>query len=173
MATTRMCRKRPFDRDGDIGSTRPNCDIGRGGSGRPLPDPTADLGTLSVQGQKSGGADPKATLRVDRISVPARRSAHAREGPITPALVRRELRNLNADWNWEDNARQTEAARQKLAAAERKTEEITIATARFIRSSLSSKGPLALFAKTRRQPSWTSSTSCCRNRARTWPRRPP
>ena len=31
------------------GRYRPNCDIGRAGSGRPLPDPTADLGTLSVQ----------------------------------------------------------------------------------------------------------------------------
>jgi Transposase DDE domain group 1 len=31
--------------------SRPNCDIGRAGSGRPLPDPAADLGTLSVQGQ--------------------------------------------------------------------------------------------------------------------------
>jgi hypothetical protein len=29
--------------------------IGRAGLGRPLPDPTADLGTLRVQGQKSGG----------------------------------------------------------------------------------------------------------------------
>ena len=40
-------------------SNRPNCDIGRAGSGRPLPDPTADLGTLSVPAQKSGGPDPK------------------------------------------------------------------------------------------------------------------
>jgi hypothetical protein len=44
----------PSPRDGEA---RPNCDIGRAGSGRPLPDPTADLGTLSVQEQKSGGPD--------------------------------------------------------------------------------------------------------------------
>jgi hypothetical protein len=36
--------------------SRPNCDIGRVGSGRPL-HPTADIGTLSVQEQKSGGPD--------------------------------------------------------------------------------------------------------------------
>jgi hypothetical protein len=37
---------------------RPNCGIGRAGSGRPLPEPTADLGTLSVRGAKTSGADP-------------------------------------------------------------------------------------------------------------------
>jgi hypothetical protein len=40
---------------GSDGASRPNRDIGRAGSRRPLPDPTTDLGTLSVQGQKSGG----------------------------------------------------------------------------------------------------------------------
>jgi len=43
------------------------------------------------------------------------------------ASLRRELRNLNEDWNREENSRQTEAARQKLAAAERKIEEIKTA----------------------------------------------
>src|SRR6202521_3264895 len=46
---TRSRRKRlyagpPFNRE-----NRPNCDIGRTGLGRPLPDPTADLGILSMQ----------------------------------------------------------------------------------------------------------------------------
>ena len=30
-----------------------NCDIGRASSGRPLPDPTADLSTLSVLAKES------------------------------------------------------------------------------------------------------------------------
>jgi hypothetical protein len=47
-------RYRPFAVAAGKGSDRPNCDIGRAGSGRPLPDPTADLGTLSVQEQKIG-----------------------------------------------------------------------------------------------------------------------
>jgi DNA repair exonuclease SbcCD ATPase subunit len=41
--------------------------------------------------------------------------------------LKRELRNLKEDWNREENARQTEATRQKRAAAERKTEEIKTA----------------------------------------------
>src|SRR3984893_6085223 len=45
---------------GTIARRLPNCDISRAGSGRPL-HPTADLGTLSVQGQKSGGPDPLRT----------------------------------------------------------------------------------------------------------------
>jgi hypothetical protein len=43
------------------------------------------------------------------------------------ALLKHEQRNLNEDWNEEENRRQTEAARQKRAAAERKTEEIKAA----------------------------------------------
>jgi len=52
------------------GEVRPNCDIGRAGSGRPLPDPTADLGTLSVQEQKSDGPDPFPTSPVSAGSSP-------------------------------------------------------------------------------------------------------
>src|ERR1700730_9500817 len=36
------------------GRSRPNCDIGRAVSWRPLPDPTADLWTLSVLAKESG-----------------------------------------------------------------------------------------------------------------------
>jgi hypothetical protein len=43
---------------GSEGGSRYSCDIGRVGSGRPL-HPTADIGTLSVQEQKSGGPDPE------------------------------------------------------------------------------------------------------------------
>jgi len=38
--------------------------------------------------------------------------------------LKRELRNLTEDWNKEENRHDTEAAHQKRAAAERKTEEI-------------------------------------------------
>jgi len=41
--------------------TDPTATLAAGGSGRPLPYPTADLGTLTVQGPKSGGADPSHT----------------------------------------------------------------------------------------------------------------
>src|SRR5271169_509274 len=41
--TARMRRFRPFVGPRSSGKVRPNCDIGRAGSGRPLPDPTADL----------------------------------------------------------------------------------------------------------------------------------
>ncbi len=41
--------------------------------------------------------------------------------------LKRELRNLNEDWNKEENRHHTEAARKKRAAAERKTEEIRTA----------------------------------------------
>jgi DNA repair exonuclease SbcCD ATPase subunit len=43
------------------------------------------------------------------------------------ARLKRELRHLNEDWNGEENSRQTGAARQNRAAAERKTEEIKTA----------------------------------------------
>jgi hypothetical protein len=36
------------------GEVRPYCDIGRSSSGRPLPDPTAGLSTLSVLAKESG-----------------------------------------------------------------------------------------------------------------------
>jgi DNA repair exonuclease SbcCD ATPase subunit len=39
------------------------------------------------------------------------------------ASLNRELRNLDVDWNREDNTRQTKEAREKRAAAERKLEE--------------------------------------------------
>ena len=42
----------------DDGS-RPYCDIGRSSSGRPLPDPTADLSTSSVLAKESGLLDPE------------------------------------------------------------------------------------------------------------------
>jgi len=57
-------RFRPFAGPLSNRRSRPNCDIGRAGSGRPLPDPTADLGTLSVQAQKSDGPDPERTRRL-------------------------------------------------------------------------------------------------------------
>src|SRR6516165_832664 len=38
----------------EAGGIRPYCDIGRSSSGRPLPDPTADLSTLSVLAKESG-----------------------------------------------------------------------------------------------------------------------
>jgi energy-coupling factor transporter ATP-binding protein EcfA2 len=40
------------------------------------------------------------------------------------ASLNRELRNLDEDWNREDNTRQTKEAREKRAAAERKLEEL-------------------------------------------------
>jgi hypothetical protein len=70
------------------GKVRPNCDIGRAGSGRPLSDPTADLGTSRMQGQKSGGPEPQADVtrrREDRGSVRLgikTRDARTSEGPI-------------------------------------------------------------------------------------------
>ena len=47
-------RFRPFACHGSNGSNRPNCDIGRAVSWRPLPDPTADLWTLSVLAKEAG-----------------------------------------------------------------------------------------------------------------------
>jgi hypothetical protein len=58
IGVTGLRRQRPFPGSEPTGKVRPDCDIGRAGSGRPLPDPTADLGTLSVQEQKSDGPDP-------------------------------------------------------------------------------------------------------------------
>jgi len=42
------------------------------GFGRPLPDPTADLGTLSVQGQKSGRSWPVRDIAHPTIRPPCR-----------------------------------------------------------------------------------------------------
>jgi hypothetical protein len=42
-----MRRFRPFTAAAGKASVRPNCDIGRASSGCPLPDPTADLWTLT------------------------------------------------------------------------------------------------------------------------------
>ena len=49
-----MRRNRPFAGSPSHREYRPNCHIGRASSGRPLPDPTADLSTLSVLAKKSG-----------------------------------------------------------------------------------------------------------------------
>ena len=46
-------RFRPFAGSPSNREKRPNCDIGRASSGRPLPDPTADLSTLSVLAKQS------------------------------------------------------------------------------------------------------------------------
>jgi hypothetical protein len=43
---------RPFPAAARDGEIRPNCDIGRAGSGRVLADPSADLGTLSARGEQ-------------------------------------------------------------------------------------------------------------------------
>jgi hypothetical protein len=75
----RMRRFRPFAAAAGKESVRPNCDIGRASSGRPLPDPTADLGSLSVLAKESGrplmpGRHPKpfteADTRDGRADVP-------------------------------------------------------------------------------------------------------
>lgn len=47
-------------------ASRPNCDIGRAVSWRPLPDPTADLWTSSVLAKNRAVLDPKATSRLNK-----------------------------------------------------------------------------------------------------------
>jgi energy-coupling factor transporter ATP-binding protein EcfA2 len=65
-----------------------------------------------------------ANMKVDEL---AAKQNHLLAEMERLASLKRELRNLNGDWNGEENARQTEAARQKRAAAEMRTEEIKTA----------------------------------------------
>jgi hypothetical protein len=53
-ATAALRRFQTFAPCSPNGEFRPNCDIGHTRLGRPLPDPTADLWTLSVLAEEAG-----------------------------------------------------------------------------------------------------------------------